>query len=62
MNAELLNAVVMALAQVVIVGLVVALVARYVSKRRSVSLEDSGPLPGDIILPWSTRLLAGRKE
>jgi hypothetical protein len=51
MNAELLNAVVMALAQVVIVGLVVALVARYVSKRRSVSLEDSGPLPGDIILP-----------
>jgi hypothetical protein len=31
MNAELLNAVVMALAQVVIVGLVVALVARYVS-------------------------------
>jgi hypothetical protein len=51
MNAELLNAVVMALAQVVIVGLVVALVARYVSLRRSVSLEDSGPLPGDIILP-----------
>jgi hypothetical protein len=51
MNAELLNAVVMALAQVVIVSLVVALVARYVSQRRSVSLEDSGPLPGDIILP-----------
>jgi hypothetical protein len=44
------------------VSLVVALVARYVSQRRSVSLEDSGPLPGDIILPWSTRLLAGRKE
>jgi len=62
MNAELLNAVVMALAQVVIVSLVVALVARYVSQRRSVSLEDPGPLPGDIILPGSTRLSAGRKE
>lgn len=34
----------MALVLVVIVGLVVALVARYVSLRRGVSLEDSGPL------------------
>jgi hypothetical protein len=43
-NAGLLNAVATVLALVVIVGLAVLLVARYVSLRRIVSLEGSGPL------------------
>jgi NADH:ubiquinone oxidoreductase subunit 3 (subunit A) len=43
-DAELLNAVVMVLALVVIAGLAVLFVARYVSLRRSVSIEDLGPL------------------
>jgi hypothetical protein len=43
-NAGLLNAVATVLALVVIVGLAVLLVARYVSLRHIVSLEGSGPL------------------
>ncbi len=43
-DAELLNAVVIALALVVIAGLAVLFVARYFSLRRSVSIEDLGPL------------------
>jgi hypothetical protein len=43
-DAELLNAVVIALAIVVIAGLPVLLVVRYFSLRRSVSIKDSGPL------------------
>ena len=44
MDAELLNAVVIGLALVVIVGLAVLLVARHFSLRRSVSIKDSGAL------------------
>lgn len=44
MNAGLLNAVATVLALVVVVGLAVLLVARYVSLRRTVSLEGSGVL------------------
>ena len=44
MDAQLLNTVVMVLALGVIVGLAVLLVARHYSLRRSVSIEDSGPL------------------
>ncbi len=44
MDAELLNAVVIVLAIVVIAGLPVLLVVRYFSLRRSVSIKDSGPL------------------
>jgi NADH:ubiquinone oxidoreductase subunit 3 (subunit A) len=43
-DAELLNAVVIVLAIVVIAGLPVLLVVRYFSLRRSVSIKDSGPL------------------
>jgi NADH:ubiquinone oxidoreductase subunit 3 (subunit A) len=43
-DAELLNAVVIVLALVVIAGLAVLFVARYFSLRRSVSIEDLGPL------------------
>jgi hypothetical protein len=43
-NAGLLNAVATVLAMVVVVGLAALLVARYVSLRRTVSLEGSGPL------------------
>jgi hypothetical protein len=44
LDAELLNAVVIVFALVVIAGLAVLLVARYFSLRRSVSIKDSGPL------------------
>jgi hypothetical protein len=44
LGAELLNAVVIVLAFVIIVGLAVLLVARYFSLRRGVSIKDSGPL------------------
>jgi hypothetical protein len=43
-DAELLNAVVIVLAIVVIAGLPVLLVVRYFSLRRSVSIKDPGPL------------------
>jgi NADH:ubiquinone oxidoreductase subunit 3 (subunit A) len=43
-DAELLNVVVIVLAVVVIAGLAVLFVARYFSLRRSVSIEDLGPL------------------
>jgi hypothetical protein len=43
-DAELLNAVVIMVALVVIAGLAVLFVARYFSLRRSVSIEDLGPL------------------
>jgi hypothetical protein len=43
-DAELLNAVVLVLALVVIAGLAVLFVARFFSLRRSVSIEDLGPL------------------
>jgi hypothetical protein len=43
-DAELLSAVVIVLALVVIAGLAVLFVARYFSLRRSVSIEDLGPL------------------
>jgi NADH:ubiquinone oxidoreductase subunit 3 (subunit A) len=43
-DAELLNAVVIVLAIVVIAGLPVLLVVRYFSLRRRVSIKDSGPL------------------
>jgi hypothetical protein len=43
-DSELLNAVVIVLALVVVAGLAVLFIARYFSLRRSVSLKDSGPL------------------
>jgi hypothetical protein len=43
-DAELLNAVVILLALVVIAGLAVLFVARHFSLRSSVSIEDRGPL------------------
>jgi hypothetical protein len=43
-DAELLDAVAMVLAIFIMVGLGALLVARYFSLRRSVSLEDGGPL------------------
>jgi hypothetical protein len=43
-NAGILNAVATMLALVVVVGLAALLLARYVSFRRIVSLEGSGPL------------------
>jgi NADH:ubiquinone oxidoreductase subunit 3 (subunit A) len=57
-DALLLNTVIMVLALVVIAGLAVLFVARYISLRRSVSIKESGQLSeieGRGLKAWSRR-------